>query len=83
MEALLTIGWKKIPFIQDVTLHFVELLPKEAAGLECNIASLPGPATPQLIIPFHSSLLARRSRSKIYYPALLLRQPAHFCCLDQ
>lgn len=45
MEVLLTIGWNKIPFIKDVTLHFMELLPKEATGLECNIASLPGPAT--------------------------------------
>lgn len=45
MEVLLMIGWNKIPFIKDVTLHFMQLFPKEATGLECNIASLPGPAT--------------------------------------
>jgi len=35
---------KTAPFIEDVALHFVELLPKEATGLEHHAASLAGPA---------------------------------------
>lgn len=54
IQTILNIRWiiksllikrKKIPFIEDVTLHFMELISKEATGLERHAASLSGPTT--------------------------------------
>lgn len=48
-----------LPFIENVSLHFVELLPKEAARFESHAAALAGPVTITFLVTSPSLLCER------------------------